>query len=100
MFDIREFQEFREGFIEGYNYALSCQERENIIRPEKERIDYSNMRDIGYSDGVDYGVFVFDTFQTQVIKPENFVAVIDKYHTQALKRREEFLESKKAVKQI
>ena len=68
-----EMEKYAEGFIKGM--------RLNSY-PD---LDLSSMESIGRYDGYQYKEYIELTGQEE-IKQEQLIAVIDKYHTQALKR--------------
>lgn len=83
-----KIDEYANAFKKGMNYILygsDAQTRELVT------LDVSNMESIGYYDGYQYGEFLELTCQTMSISDEQLIAVIDKYHTQALKRYKNYI---------
>lgn len=79
---------YAEAFREGLNYFLYCSD---ITTREKPILDESNLESIGYYDGFNYGEYLEMTRQTMSISQEQLMAVIDKNHTQALKKHFEYM---------
>lgn len=76
-------EEYANAFKNGMNYVLYDSDVEDRVTPT---VNFSNMESIGYYDGFHYGEYLEATGQTMSVSQEQLIAVIDKYHTQALKR--------------
>lgn len=76
-------EEYTNAFKNGMNYVLYGSDVEDRVTPT---VDLNNMKSIGYYDGFHYGEYLETTGQTMSVSQEQLIAVIDKYHTQALKR--------------
>lgn len=76
-------EEYAKAFKNGMNYVLYDSEEYNR---EVSNLNEDSMESIGYCDGYQYGEFLERTGQTMSISDEQLIAVIDKYHTQALKK--------------
>lgn len=80
--------EYTEAFREGLNYVLYYSDVETRETPI---LDESSLESIGYYDGFNYGEYLEMTRQTMSITQEQLIAVIDKNHTQALKKHFEYV---------
>ena len=76
-------KEYADAFKKGMNYVLYDSDIEDRMEPI---LDLSDFVSIGYYDGYTYGEYLEQTGQTMSTSQEQLIAVIDKYHTQALKR--------------
>ncbi len=81
-----EFQQYNLSFRKGYRDSLY----EFPYNEDYLKNDYSNFAYMGYYDGYEYGQYCKDTFQTMSISDEQFMAEIDKRHTQALKKHKQY----------
>lgn len=77
------FNEYADAFKKGLNYVLYDSEKENRKEP---KIDNSSLTSIGYYDGYQYGEYCEIVGTSMSISQEQLLAVIDKYHTQALEK--------------
>lgn len=75
--------EYTVAFKQGLNYVLYDSEKETRKEP---KIDNSSLTSIGYYDGYQYGEYCEMVGISMSISQEQLIAVIDKYHTQALER--------------
>lgn len=82
-----KINEYAYAFKKGMNYVLYGSEGQTRKFPT---LDASSMESMGYYDGYQYGEFLELTCQTMSISDEQLLAVIDKNHTQALKRYYEY----------
>jgi hypothetical protein len=89
--------EYELGFKNGYNYVFYSDNPELLSEP---KIDYNNFSSIGFADGYDYADYCYRVGTINDIKPDNFVAEMDKRFTTSLKRYEEYVTKMKAVDQI
>ncbi len=82
------YMEYEKSFKKGLSYVLYQSQEENRIAPE---FRCESMEKLGYYDGYQYGEYLELTGQTKSISQEQLLAVIDKYHTKAYARYQEFL---------
>ena len=85
---IEGLNEYSINFKQGYN-DTRFEDFDDVIFLDEPPVDYSSLSSIGYYDGYMYGIYLVKTFQTNNV--HNLEAVIDKYHTQALKRQENYI---------
>lgn len=83
-----EMKKYEEAFKRGWNYVLYGSEKETREQPQ---LDKSNLESIGYYDGYQYGEYCEMAGLTMSISQEQLIAVIDKYHTNALKTQQEYV---------
>lgn len=82
-----KMNDYVHAFNKGMNYVLYDSDEQTREFPT---LDLSSMESIGYYDGYQYGEFLCLTSQIMSISDEQLFAVIDKNHTQALKRHHNY----------
>ena len=86
--------EYELAFKNGYNAAIYSDEPELLEDP---KIDYRSFSSIGYYDGFKYAEYCIRIGNQFEVKPENFIAEVDKRFTSAIKRQEDFRKSSEIV---
>lgn len=74
---MEEFLDYNINFRKGLNDSRYCEDVKDV--PNVEPGDTISSR--GYYDGVQYGIYLIETYQKMAINEENLIAVIHKSYT-------------------